>query len=203
MALFTVNMQIAGWPCLVAGGGAIALHKAGKLLEAGAEVTLVAPAFQAPLPGARLVTRPVEPADLAGVRLAIFATDDRNLNAEFYEEARRRGILAAAVDDLGHADFFMPASFRRGDLEVAVSSSGRCPAYAVWVRDRLAEVVEASWGDALGWLARLRETQLAGLPYRERAEAFRRILTADFRPACRDGELLGRDAPAASVVRGS
>lgn len=193
MALLTVNMQIAGWPCLVAGGGTIALHKAGKLLEAGAEVTLVAPEFQAPLPGARLLVRPVCEADLEGVRLAIFATDDRAVNAALYREARRRGILAAAVDDLDHADFYMPASFRRGELEVAVSSSGRCPAYAVWVRDRLSEVVDSSWGDALDWLARFRRTRLAEVPYFRRAEVFRRLLTDDFRPAFRDGELVGRD----------
>ena len=43
MSFFPVLVQLENEPCLIAGGGAIALHKAEVLLREGAEVIVVAP----------------------------------------------------------------------------------------------------------------------------------------------------------------
>ena len=43
MAFFPVLIDWDGLPCLVAGGGRLALHKAALLTEQGAAVTVVAP----------------------------------------------------------------------------------------------------------------------------------------------------------------
>lgn len=176
---FTINLRVAGWRTLVVGGGPIALTKALRLQQAGADVFMVAPRFARELPGIEQVKRAAGTGDLEGVRLAIFASDDRSLNRSLYEEARRRGILAAAVDDPGAADFFMPAILRRDALEVAVSTAGICPAFSAWVRDRLAKIVTESWGHALNWLANMRAAHLMELPYKERARILRALLAED------------------------
>lgn len=189
MTLFTVNMRIEGWPCLVVGAGAIALPKARRLMEAGARVTLVAPDAPTDLEGARIVRREAMLSDLDGMRLAIFGTDDKELNRSLYVEAVSRGILAAAVDDLEGADFYMPAILRRGDLEVAVSSAGKSPAFAVWVRERLGDFLDPSYGEALAWFARLRQTRLRGWAMRDRAGAFKALLNQDFMRYFREGRV--------------
>jgi siroheme synthase-like protein len=199
MQLFTVNMCIEDWPCLIVGGGTIAIPKAKRMLEAGAKVTVIAPDIKADLPGATLIRREGRIEDLEGVRLAMFATSDRELNARLYQEALRRGILAAAVDDLDNCDFYMPAVMRRGDLEIAVSTGGTCPAYSVWVRDRLAELIDDSYGTALGWFAGLRQ-RLRVFPMGRRGALYRALLARDFLSRFRRGEVAAWADEAEGVI---
>ena len=44
MSYFPLLLELSGAPCLVAGGGALGAHKAGLLLDSGADVTVVYPA---------------------------------------------------------------------------------------------------------------------------------------------------------------
>ena len=203
MTGFTVNLRVAGWPCLVVGAGAIALPKAQRLIEGGAVVTIVAPDAPEALAGATILRRPVKLQDLDGMRLAIFGTHDPALNRELFDEASRRGILAAAVDDREAADFFMPALLRRGDLEVAVSTGGGAPAYAVWVRDRIAALVDAAYGQALDWLTALRRERLRALPLPERKRVFRALLALDLPANFRTGSPEDLEAKAASILDGN
>ena len=43
MSFFPILIQLENVPCLIAGGGSIALHKAEVLIKEGADVTVVAP----------------------------------------------------------------------------------------------------------------------------------------------------------------
>jgi precorrin-2 dehydrogenase/sirohydrochlorin ferrochelatase len=201
MTLFTVNMRVADWPCLVVGAGAIALPKAKRLIEAGAAVTIIAPNAPDELLGATMVRREATLDDLEGVRLAIFGTDDKEFNRRLYHAAVARGILAAAVDDLENADFYMPAILRRGDLEVAVSSAGKGPAYSVWVRNRLAEMLDDAYGEALAWFAWLRRTHLRHWVMRDRTRAFNALLSRDFMPYFREGRVDAWTAEAEAILQ--
>ena len=42
---YPVNLMVAGRPCLVVGGGSVALRKIDGLLACGADVTVVAPSI--------------------------------------------------------------------------------------------------------------------------------------------------------------
>jgi siroheme synthase-like protein len=201
MGGFTVNLQVRGWRCLVIGAGAIALPKALRLVEAGAVVTLVDPAAPEALPGATLIRRKAELSDLDGMRLAILGTDDPDLNRRFQHEAARRGILSAAVDDLEAADFYMPAVLRRGDLEIAVSSGGKSPAFTVWVRDRLETLLDDSYGQALDWFDMLRRKRLRAWLLSERRRAFKALLAMDFLAYFREGRIAAWEAKAEQALR--
>ena len=180
MAVFTANMCIENWNCLVIGGGEIALNKAKRLIEAGGLVTLIAKETFQPLEKARLLLREACLEDLEGMRLAIFATDDKELNRSFYREAQKRGILSMAVDDLKHADFYMPAVLRRGDLEITISSNGTSPSFTVWLKNKLAEEIDDAYGAALEWFAHFRKKKLMQLPWKERISISRHLLGLDF-----------------------
>ncbi|HEY9857393.1 MAG TPA: bifunctional precorrin-2 dehydrogenase/sirohydrochlorin ferrochelatase [Stenomitos sp.] len=200
MNLFTVNLAIKDWPCLVVGGGAVGLPKAKRMIEAGGQVTLIDPGFARDLPGATVLRREATEDDLAGIRLAIFATDDKALNARLYRAAQERGILSAAADDLANCDFYMPAVLKRGDLEIAVSSGGTCPAYSVWVRDRLNELIDDAYGTALSWFAAFRD-RVRVLPMDKRGKVFKALLKTEFMARFRAGRIDEWEAEVQAMVQ--
>ncbi|MBV9280577.1 MAG: bifunctional precorrin-2 dehydrogenase/sirohydrochlorin ferrochelatase, partial [Chloroflexi bacterium] len=140
------------------GGGTIATDKVEGLLRAGAEVVVVSPEVSPHL--ARLAAedrieirrRPYRRDDLEGVYLAYGATDDRAANAEVTRHARAAGILVNAVDDIPNCDFFAVAVVRRGDLQVSISTNGKSPAFARWMREYLDASLPAELGDLLALL---------------------------------------------------
>ncbi|ABL00972.1 precorrin-2 dehydrogenase/sirohydrochlorin ferrochelatase family protein [Pelobacter propionicus] len=166
MPYLTLNIDIQDRTALVVGGGTVALRKVGTLLAAGARVQVVAPALAEGLETLRQLgaisvrSASYAPADLEGVFLAVAASDNREVNAGVARDARERGILVAVANapKLGTCTF--PAILRRGELEIAVSSGGRCPAFSVQVRDRIAAVIGEEYATALERLAAEREKLL-------------------------------------------
>ena len=143
MALFPLFVELAGRPCVVIGGGAVAERKVHALLTAGAVVTVVSPAVSPALAtladAGRIahVARLYAEGDLAGAALAFAATDDGAVNADVAHEGRMRGVWVNAADDPPHCDAILPAVLRRGEITVAVSTGGASPALARAVRERL------------------------------------------------------------------
>lgn len=143
MRYYPVYLDIAGKPAVVIGGGDVAMQKIKGLLDAGAEVTVVAPELNdevrelADAGKLRHIDRDYEPGDLEGYVVAFVATDDRSINATVAREGKERRVWVNAVDDTPNCDFIMPAIVRRGDLTVAVSTAGRSPAMARKMREEL------------------------------------------------------------------
>jgi len=141
-ALLPVVLDLRGWGCAVLGGGPMAEEKVRCLAAAGAEVTVIAEKLIAPLEElaalGRIAWRAQAPRieDLAGFRLVISALGDGEANAAFAQEAERLRILFNAADDPAHCRFLLPSVHRQGDLMIAVSTSGRCPALAVRLREK-------------------------------------------------------------------
>ena len=143
-ASFPVDLRLAGRPVLVVGGGEIAARKARGLLDAGALVTMVAPHFAAPslaLPGVERLCRRYRPGDLAGRWWVTTAVDDADVTAAVARDAEAAGIFCNAADRPEHCTATLPAVLRDGDLTVAVSTAGRSPAAASWVRDRIGRLL--------------------------------------------------------------
>ena len=137
-----VVLRIAGWHCLVVGGGGVAARRAATLLDAGAVVTLVA---TEPGPDVRAITapdlvvvvRPYRDGDAAGFRLVVAATGDPVVDRQVVEEAESLGALSSGADRSTAAGLGFPAVWRSGSVTVAVSTEGRSPALARWLRTRL------------------------------------------------------------------
>lgn len=146
--LFPVMLDLRGWPCAVLGGGPMAEEKVRSLLSAGADVTVIAEQLNAELEALAAQGRiawlaePPQQEHLEGFRLVMSALGDAARNAAFAAEAERRRVLFNAADDPAHCRFLMPSVHRQGDLVIAVSTSGRCPALAVRLRERF----EAEFG---------------------------------------------------------
>ena len=166
-SLFPLFLKLEDRPCLVVGAGTIAASKISSLLEAGARVTVVAQGASDELqkPAAegkfRWLAREFEVGDLVGVFLVIAATSDSAVNRAVFLEAQRLGILCNAVDDPPNCDFYFPAVVRRGDLQIAISTSGQSPALAQRLRRELEETFDESAGDWVRFVGELRREILA------------------------------------------
>jgi precorrin-2 dehydrogenase/sirohydrochlorin ferrochelatase len=162
----TLNLNLAGQPAVIAGGGTVAARKAVLLLECGMQVTIIAPALSPALSALRSkglikwVERVCMPGDLQGAALIIAATDNRSVNASIAEEARQLNILVNVTDAPQQGTVTFPAVLNRGNLQIAVSTAGNSPAFAVVVRDQLAGSIGEEYGKGLELLAELREKLL-------------------------------------------
>jgi len=136
-------LNIRGKKCLVVGGGTVALRKIEALLKHGAQVEIISPVLCTRLnqlvesEAIHWLRRDYQMGDLKDALLAIATTDDVKTNERIAEEARQRKILVNVVDNPQLSDFIVPSYFNRGNIAIAVSTSGRSPALARKLRSQL------------------------------------------------------------------
>jgi uroporphyrin-III C-methyltransferase/precorrin-2 dehydrogenase/sirohydrochlorin ferrochelatase len=146
--------------CLVVGGGEVGKRKAGVLLEAGARVRMVAPEIEPALaeqPGVEAIVSRFEVQHLEGVMLVIAATNQRSVNQQVSELARKRNIPVNVVDDPELCSFIMPAILDRSPLMVAFSSGGASPVLTRIMRGKLETMIPQNYSQLAGFAERYRE----------------------------------------------
>lgn len=159
MAFFPFFIDIADRKILIAGGGNVALRKAQKLLQYGADITVTAPEICAELErldGVTLIRRGFTDSDADGVFAVIAATDDRALNSHIYELCTRRNILVNTVDDPENCGFYFPALVRKNNVTVGISTGGTSPVFARYLREKTEALLDAKTLAAGDILARYR-----------------------------------------------
>ena len=166
MPTLSLNVDMQGKLAVVVGGGAVALRKVLALLAAGAAVRVVAPHMVPELAALEergelsLRRASYSASDLDGAFLAVAAANKAAVNQQVAADAGERGILVAVADRPASGNCRFPALLRRGELEIAVSTGGRCPALAVAVRDVIAGVIGDEYGVILDRLVLEREKLL-------------------------------------------
>jgi uroporphyrin-III C-methyltransferase/precorrin-2 dehydrogenase/sirohydrochlorin ferrochelatase len=163
---------------LLAGGGKVAAGKLSGLLDAGAQVTMVAPQILPDLerPGVLLLRRAFEPADLDGKWYAVAAAP-ADVNRQVAAAAAERRIFVNAVDDTRSASAFLGGVVRKGGVTVSVSTDGRAPALAGLLREALDAVLPDDLEEWVAAAVRLRGRWRAdGVPMAERRPQLLRVL---------------------------
>lgn len=195
MAYYPVFLDLEGAPVLVAGGGRVAERKVEALLRRGAGVRVVAKTLTGRLRAwvdegkVRLLGEAFAEEHLDGVRLVFAATDDRALNRRVSESARGRGIWVNAVDQPEDCDFIVPAVLTRGALQVAVSTSGKSPAFAARIRKELEARFGPEYGAFLELMGRVRQAVLSlGLDQEENRRIFADLVNSDLLDAFGRGD---------------
>ena len=173
MAFYPILIDWQGAPCLIAGGGRIALHKAELFCAQGAEVTVVAPELCPEIEALplRAEKRPVRAEDAAGKLLVVDATGSPEAEAALREACRRAHIPYLCAGHGEACSAILPAVFQKGRTVVAVSSVGASPAASARLRDHLAGQVPEKMDEILDGMAALRPLShrfFAGQPTRRR-----------------------------------
>ena len=163
MSFYPIMIQLEGMKAVVVGGGLVAQRKIDTLLAYDADVHVVSreltPKLSKYLEEKRikLSGHEFKESHLDGAFVVIAATDDPLLNRQVSEKASARGLLINAVDQPADCNFIVPSILRRGDLLVAVSTSGKSPAFAKKVREELEEHFGDEYGSFLVLMGCLRE----------------------------------------------
>ncbi|HAU4889862.1 siroheme synthase CysG [Aeromonas hydrophila] len=173
-------------PVLLVGGGEVAERKARLLLDAGAQLTVVAPELDPEL--AELAAKgsiewlagEFAPQQLTGKWLVVAATDRREVNALVYQSANQARIFANVVDDPKRSSFIMPSIIDRSPLMVAISSGGKAPVLARLLREKLEALLPQHLGAVAAFAGSLRERVKARFASMgERRRFWERLLGAD------------------------
>jgi uroporphyrin-III C-methyltransferase/precorrin-2 dehydrogenase/sirohydrochlorin ferrochelatase len=140
---FPAFLDIRDRPCLIVGGGDIALRKARLLSKAGATLTIVAPNISGPLSdlavekGHQLAKRKFRSSDVLGNWLVVSATGNVAVEASVFKNACSAGIFCNGVDSVANCSYITPAIVDRSPVIVAISSGGAAPVLARKLRGQI------------------------------------------------------------------
>jgi siroheme synthase-like protein len=138
VSVFPVFLKLAGRRVLVVGGGPVAASKLRALLDADAQITVVAPdivpeILQHPV---ECIRRPFMTSDLDGACFVVAAAPPE-VNRHVSAEAHARGLFVNAVDDMENASAYLGAIVRRAGVTMALSTDGEAPALVGLMREAL------------------------------------------------------------------
>jgi uroporphyrin-III C-methyltransferase / precorrin-2 dehydrogenase / sirohydrochlorin ferrochelatase len=146
---YPLGLRLAGRRVLVVGGGAVASRRIPALLDAGADVVVVAPHVTPAVHGladaGRLhwTARGFQPSDVDGAWLIHVAVDDAQVAAAVSEAAEQRRVFCIRADDRHAATAWTPATTRHGPVTVAVTAGGDFRR-SMAVRDVIRTLLEGS-----------------------------------------------------------
>ncbi len=186
MSYYPIYLELDGKTVLVVGGGNVAERKVETLLQYGAVVNIVSKELSPKLKELavngmiRQIGKSFDGKHLNNTFLAFAATDDQQLNHEISEIARKRGLMINAVDQPVDCDFIVPSIIRKGDLSIAVSTSGKSPALAKSIRRQLDLQFGKEYETFLILMGRLRKEILSlDLSQEENSRIFHKIVASD------------------------
>ncbi len=183
---YPVYLNLKDKRVLVVGGGEVAGRKVESLLESEASVVVISPdvtqhlAALADRNQIEWRKRKYTKGDCAGAALVFSATNDPEISRAVYAEATERGIFVNTADQPALCSFIMPAVVRRGDIGIAISTSGTSPALAARLRRKISRVIGPEYAQFSQLMVRARgEIRSRVASERERKELHYRIIDSD------------------------
>ena len=207
---YPVFLALEGKKVLVVGGGRVAQRKIETLLEYGALVDVVARELNRAIASMaekgliQYAGRDFAESHLDHVFLVIAATSDVSLNRHVSEKAQQKGLFVNAVDQPSECNFIVPSILRRGDLVVAVSTSGKSPAFARKVREDLEEHFGEEYASFLTLMGNLRELVLSrGLSQEQNRGLFEKLIASPLLGSIRENDWERAASIVSDVLGGS
>ena len=183
MSYYPIFIDLKGKKVIVVGGGTVAQRKIETLLEYGAVVIVIARELTPSLnryvreQKVKLLDQEFKDSHLNGAFMVMAATDDHTLNRQISLSARKKGLLINAADQPSDCNFIVPSILRRGDLLIAISTSGKSPALAKKIREDLGKQYGNEFEILLILMGRLRTEILSrGLSQDENSRMFHGIV---------------------------
>jgi precorrin-2 dehydrogenase len=164
---YPVNLDIQNRKCLVVGGGSVGTRKVMTLLECGAVVTVVSSDVAEELlelaekKMIKLKRRPYRSSDIDGMFLVIGATDNEELNRQINKDAEHQNKLCNIADRPEACNFILPSIVNRGNLVIAISTSGKSPAFAKKMRQDLEKEFGEEYDKFLQLMGAIRKKALS------------------------------------------
>lgn len=145
--VYMSGLRLQGRTVLVVGAGHVAERRVARLLDAGADVHVVAPNSGIQLTRmarkglVNLERRAFQTDDLDGVWFVQALTNDPQVNATVTAEAEKRGIFCVRGDDGRKGSAFTPATQQAGGMTVSVVGD-RTPRRSAKIRDEVLRALQ-------------------------------------------------------------
>lgn len=168
MAYFPAFLKFDDKKILIVGGGNVALEKLEHLLDFTHQITLIAQQYnEASMAliaqyGLTYFEKTYEKGDAKGFDIVIAAIDNFALQEEIYLETRHYSCLCNCVDLQKYCDFIFPSYVKKGDLTIAISTSGASPAVAKQLRIYLSKLIPNGVVEFLEQMKNYRKTMPKG-----------------------------------------
>jgi precorrin-2 dehydrogenase/sirohydrochlorin ferrochelatase len=195
MKYYPVYLDLRDRPCVVIGGGTVAERKTLALLEAGAEVTIISPALTPKLrelSDTGKIThlqKQYEEKDLSGEFLVIAATPSTEVNTLVAAACRKKRMLVNVAVPPEANSFIVPSVVERGDLLIAISTSGASPALAKKIRQDIEQRYGAEYELFLEKLSAIRPRVIEEVPdEKKRRQVFQALVDSDVIDLFRQGK---------------
>ncbi|GAB4192796.1 MAG: bifunctional precorrin-2 dehydrogenase/sirohydrochlorin ferrochelatase [Thermoflexibacter sp.] len=164
--LYPIFLKLDKVPILVVGGGNVALEKVSFMFKSSpnAIVTLIAPEIKEEILeyqgkySLKIKKRKFENSDLEGFQALIIATEDKLLNYQIWQEAKRRNLVVNVADTPDLCDFYLGSIVTKGDLKIAISTNGKSPTFAKRFREILEEALPEEIEELLDNLQQFRNS---------------------------------------------
>lgn len=167
ISVYPVFLQIAGRKCVIIGGGRIGERRAKKLLKNRAKVSVISKDFTRPLlkmaskvgrERLYLIQKEYGYGDIPGDALLVFeCVGDEKIAESIAKECKEKKLLFNSSSCPHLSDFLVPASVKRGNLEIAISTYGKTPSVSRALREKIEEVLPKELSKKTAFLESLRK----------------------------------------------
>jgi len=198
MRYYPIFVNLKKKACLVVGAGDVGKRKIQSLIDSGAgHVTIIETRPAGPemdsiisLDNVDFKCREFVDQDLDGKFLVIACTSSEEVNWRISKLCSERGILCNIVDQPEKCSFIVPATVKRGDLTVAISTAGQSPAMAKRIRKELQESFGDEYGKLLTVMGQVRSLMLGlGLDTKANTAVFRTLVNSELLEAIKVQDL--------------
>jgi len=164
MAYFPAFLKLDNKKILIVGGGNIAYEKLEHLLDFTKDLHVIAEEYcdkmlqRIKSENLEYEKRGYKEGDIKDFAIVIVAVDSIELQAEIFQESKKYNCLCNAVDSVNYCDFIFPSYIKKGDLTIAVSTSGASPAMAKHLRQYLQNMIPSTIVEFLQEMKALRKS---------------------------------------------
>lgn len=162
--MYPVFINLRGKKCVVVGGGSVGERKAKKLAREKADVIVISKSFTAGVIRmgekgyVKLLQKEYEYGDIPQDTFLVFeCVGDRDLARLIETECREKKILFNSASFPEISDFFVPASVKKGGLEIAISTYGRSSSVSRALREKIEDILPRELSRKLMYIGSLRE----------------------------------------------
>jgi len=148
-----IDLKLNNKTIMIVGGGTEAHRKLQSMLNANAKIWVISREFCTEIQ--QLGTEKQVALLKTGIRdaqafvdslnpkpyILLAATNDPNLNTQLVKAAKYYGCMVYSIDNPDQSDFILPAVAHVGDVKIAVSTSGKSPAMAHVLRERIENLI--------------------------------------------------------------
>ena len=210
MRYYPIFVNLENKHCLVVGAGEVGKRKIQSLIDSGAgRISIIdtrppsedlTPLLE--LGNVEFSCREFEDHDVDDKFLVIACTSSEAVNWRISNLCAKRSTLCNIVDQPEKCSFIVPATVKRGDLTVAISTAGQSPAMAKRIRRELQENFGEEYASLLTLMGRIRPLMLdLGLETGDNTAVFRTLVNSDLIDAIKAhnlddaGEILKESLP--------